>query len=96
MTHCTCTLSLSLSYSLTVKSSNSFFLLLFFFSLSMSCNVFLWFCYNYALSHLVLIYHVLASGDDFHISTMLTVRSYSQLNCLYICMYVSNYELNIV
>ena len=32
------------------------------------------------------------SGDDFHISTMLIVRSYSQLNCLYICMYVSNYE----
>ena len=32
------------------------------------------------------------SGDDFHISTMLTVRSYSQLNCLYICVYVSNYE----
>ena len=31
-------------------------------------------------------------GDDFHISTMLTVRSSSQLNCLYICMYVSNYE----
>ena len=31
-------------------------------------------------------------GDDFHISTMLTVRSYSLLNCLYICMYVSNYE----
>ena len=32
------------------------------------------------------------SGDDFHISTMLTVRFYSQLNCLCICMYISNYE----
>ena len=32
---------------------------------------------------------VLGDGFQFHISTMLTVRSYWQLNCLYICMYVS-------
>ena len=40
-------------------------------------------------------FHI-SSGDDFHRSIMLTVRSYSQLNCLHICMYVSNYEKHFV
>lgn len=35
--------------------------------------------------------NLIKSGDDFHRSTMLIVRSDSQLNCLNICMYVANY-----
>ena len=72
-----------------------FLSLTLFLYLSQCHDIFL-FNYNYALSHLVIKYYMLVSEDDFHTSTLLTVRSYGQLNCLYICMYVTNYELNIV
>ena len=76
-------LSLTLFLFLSSQCHESFFVCLFFLVLlHLCCKPF-----NYNVPYTVLV------SDDFHISTMLTVRSYSsQLNSLYICMYGSNYE----
>ena len=80
-----------------------FLSLTLFLSLSQCYVFFFLFCFLvffggvgyeiYALSHLIIMHHILVSGDDLHMNRhMLTVNSYSQLNCLYICMTVSYYE----